>query len=220
MDEWEAMPLSSLAQAAYCLRRAALLTNEQVWIESVDTAKGRTEHERVHDERVERRGNEIKLYEHAVFSDELNISGKCDCVECVAAPDGCHIPAADFPVRLYPVEYKHGKVRDEESYEIQLCAQAMCLEEMYRTRIPEGAIFYITAHQRKTVMLDDGLRERVRQTVVELERMRRTFDIPAARYGPKCKRCSIRENCMPEVGRSAAAYCRTLEQEAKAVEAL
>lgn len=202
------------------MRRAALLTNEQVWVESADTAKGRAEHERVHDERVERRGDEVRLYEHAVFSDELNISGKCDCVECFAEPDGCHIPAVDFPVRLYPVEYKHGKVRDEASYEIQLCAQAMCLEEMYHTSIPEGAIFYITAHRRKTVALDDGLRNQVRQTVASLEQMRRTFDIPAAEYGPKCKRCSIREVCMPEVNRSASAYCRALEQEAKAVESL
>ena len=80
-DEQEYLPLSWLSQADYCLRRAALLLNERVWVENVETTKGRAEHERVHTQRVERRGDCVKLYENSVFSDELQISGKCDCVE-------------------------------------------------------------------------------------------------------------------------------------------
>ena len=111
-DEQEYLPLSWLSQADYCLRRAALLLNERVWVENVETAKGRAEHERVHTQRVERRGDFVKLYENSVFSDKMQISGKCDCIEAVRDENGCTIPAVDFPVRLLPVEYKHGKIRD------------------------------------------------------------------------------------------------------------
>jgi CRISPR-associated exonuclease Cas4 len=220
MDEWDPIPLSRLAQAGYCLRRAALLTNEQIWMESADTAKGRKEHEKVHTERVERRGAEVKLYEHAVFSIALGISGKCDCIEATAYEQGCRIPSVDFPVQLYPVEYKHGKLRHEESYELQLCAQAMCLEEMYHTQISEGAVFYISSHRRQAVSLDAALRQKVQATISDIERIRMSHWVPPAEYGPKCSRCSIREFCMPELQTSALDYCRNLEKEAKKVESL
>jgi CRISPR-associated exonuclease Cas4 len=209
------IPLSLLSQAGYCLRRAALLTNEQVWSESADTAKGRAEHERVHTERVERRGTEAKLYEYPVFSKNLGMNGKCDCIEAAYDAQGCAIPAVDFPVTLYPVEFKHGKVRREPEYEIQLCAQAMCLEEMYHTRIPEGAIFYITAHRRLTVALDQPLRQKVLDTLASIDRIRREFWLPPGEAGPKCTRCSLREICMPGVAASAADYCAQLEIEAR-----
>lgn len=220
MDEWDPIPLSRLAQAGYCLRRAALLTNEQLWVENADTAKGRLEHMHVHSERLERRGREIKLYEHTVFSRRLNISGKCDCVEGTADECGCSIPDVPFPVRLFPVEFKHGKVRDEEEYNLQLCAQAMCLEEMYHTSIPEGAVFYISAHRRHGVVFDEVLRARVIETVEQVDAMRRNFTIPAAEAGAKCKRCSLKELCLPDLPRSAAAYCDRLVREAMEVDKL
>ena len=133
-------------------------------------------------------------------------------------PSGCRIPPADFPVLLYPVEYKHGKLRDEQEYNIQLCAQAMCLEEMYHTAIPEGAIFYLSSHRRQIVALDEPLRRLVRETAEELHRIRDTLSIPAASYSEKCRRCSLLEYCMPGVNRSARAYCEQLAQEAREVE--
>lgn len=123
--------MSWLSQLAYCPRRAGLLLNERLWAESTDTAKGRAEHTRVHTQRVEKRGNLVNLYEFTVFSDSLLLLGKCDCVEARRDDSGCRIPAVDFPVSLYPVEYKHGTLREEETYQIQLCAQAMCMEEMF-----------------------------------------------------------------------------------------
>lgn len=131
---------------------------------------------------------------------------------------GCTIPAVDFPVRLLPVEYKHGKIRYESEYKIQLCAEAMCLEEMYHTTIPAGALFYITAHRRVDVELDEALREQVRQTVQKLWKIRREMLIPSAVYGPKCKRCSMQEYCMPKVKTSAKEYCKALLLEAERVE--
>lgn len=217
MDDWEAIPLSRLAHAGYCLRRAALLTNEQLWRENADTAKGREAHQRVHTSRIERRGDHLQLFEYDVFSKELNIGGKCDCIEVERDETGCGIPAAPFPVRLYPVEYKSGKLREEEEYELQLCAQAMCLEEMYHTTIPEGAIFYISSHRRKPVEFSDHLREKVRETIQQLEDIRRNYRIPPAVSGPKCKRCSLRELCLPDTGCSAKSYCSKLAKDAMEV---
>ena len=220
VDDWDPIPLSRLSQAGFCLRRAALLTNEQVWSENADTAKGRAEHEKVHTQRIERRGNSTKLYEFPVFSRSLGISGKCDCIEVQADEHGCMIPAVGFPVALFPVEYKHGKLRSEEEYEIQLCAQAMCLEEMLQTQIPSGAIYYITSHRRYPVSFSEDLRARVRDTIRKIEDFRRTFTIPPAEYGPKCKACSIREQCMPSTQKNAEKYCEQLCKEAKEVERL
>lgn len=220
MDDWEPIPLSRLSHAGFCLRRAALLTNEQVWSENADTAKGRSEHERVHTQRIERRGDSAKLYEFPVFSRTLGVAGKCDCVEAEADAQGCRIPALDFSVRLYPVEYKHGKLRAEREYEIQLCAQAMCLEEMFRTQIPEGAIYYITSHRRYPVALTEELRDLVRETIRRIESFRRDFSVPPAEPGAKCKACSLRERCLPDVRRSAVDYCERIRGEAAGEEIL
>ena len=171
----EYLPLSWLSQISYCPRRAGLLLNERAWVENTDTAKGRAEHERVHTQRVERRGDRAKLYEYTVYSDELSLLGKCDCIEAVRAEDGCQIPALEFPVKLYPVEYKHGSLREEESYQLQLCAQAMCLEEMFHTTIEEGALFFISSHRRLPVLLDEALREQVRQKAEALHQMRKAL---------------------------------------------
>lgn len=220
MDEWEAIPLSRLSHAGYCLRRAALLTNEQLWNENADTAKGRIEHSRVHDQRTEKRGDVLYLYEYEVFSDRLGIGGKCDCIEAVRSEDGCMIPAADFPVKLYPVEHKHGKLRDEEEYEIQLCAQAMCLEDMYHTEIREGAIFYTSSHRRQTVCFTAELRDKVYDIIRSLDDIRKNFKIPKAQYSAKCKRCSLHDLCMPNAGKSAKEYCEKLTREAVEVDEL
>ena len=204
MNDKEYLPLSWLSQICYCPRRAAILLNERVWVENVETAKGRAEHERVHTQRIEKRGEFLKLYEYEVVSEELGLNGKCDCIEATRADNGCIIPAVDFKVTLFPIEYKHGKVREDElEYKIQLCAEAMCLEEMYQTNIPEGEIFFISSHKR------------LRVEPTELRRIRETFIIPEAKYGSKCKKCSLLEYCMPKVKKSASEYCKKLKLEAE-----
>lgn len=215
MDDWEYLPLSWLSQIDYCPRRAALLLNERLWAESTDTAKGRSEHERVHSRRIERRGDNLKLYEFTVFSEQMQLLGKCDCIEAVRDESGCRIPAAEFPVRLYPVEYKHGSVRDETEYQIQLCAQAICLEEMFHTTIPEGAIFFISSHRRVPIALDEALRKKTRETAENLWNIRHRLKVPAAQYSAKCRRCSLKELCMPKVQASAKKYLSQLRREAR-----
>lgn len=214
MTDPEYLPLSLLSQVSYCPRRAGLLLNERQWAENADTAQGRAEHERVHTERIERRGNSVKLYEFTVFSDALGFWGKCDCIEATRDEAGCRIPAIEFPVQFYPVEYKHGVVRDEEEYKIQLCAQAICLEEMFDTRIPRGALFFISAHRRLEVELDEPLRTRVREAMNILHQMRDALTVPPPVFSAKCRRCSLQELCMPQAKASAAHYIARLRAEA------
>ena len=215
MDDPEYLPLSWLSQICYCPRRAGLLLNERLWEESSDTAKGRAEHERVHTQRVEKRGDCIKLYEFTVYSDTLELLGKCDCIEATRDENGCYIPATEFPVQLYPIEYKHGTLRDEEEYKIQLCAQAMCLEEMFKVEISKGALFFISSHRRLEIELDETLRQKTRELADELHKIRTKLFIPDAVYSAKCRKCSLRELCMPRVKKSAKGYCEILRNEAR-----
>lgn len=210
--------ISQLTHAGYCLRRVALVMNEQLWNESVDTVKGRQEHKNVHDRRIERHGDQIKLYEYDVLSHELMVVGKCDCIEAKKAENGCKVPFSDFPVRLRPVEFKHGQIRDEEEYNIQLCAQAMCLEEMYETSILEGDIFYTSSHRRFTVALSKELRKKTEEIIKSLWEIRTKYLVPPPEYGPKCKKCSMAGICQPKMKKSAAGYCSTMVKEAQEVE--
>ena len=116
------------------------------------------------------------------------------------------------------MEYKHGSVREEHSYFVQLCAQAMCLEEMFSTNIPCGALFFISAHRRKEVEFSAQLRAGVREQAELLKKLWDRHIVPPAEYGPKCKRCSIQEYCMPKINRSAKAYCKNLVEAATKVE--
>ena len=207
--------LSQLTQAGYCLRRAGLIMNEQLWQENSDTAKGHFEHDRVHNQRTEKRADKICLYEQDVYSDELKIMGKCDLLEASKNENGILMPFASYPVTLYPVEFKHGNVREEEEYKIQLCAQAMCLEEMFQTNIPEGALFFISSHRRLPVSLDEVLRNKTKDIIASVRKMKDDFILPPPEYGPKCPKCSMKDACSPKIKRSAASYCQKLCQEAK-----
>ena len=200
-DDWGPIPLSRLSHAGFCLRRAALLTNEQIWEESADTAKGRAEHERVHAQRIERRGETAKLYEFPVFSHTLGVAGKCDCIEAQTDARGCRIPALDFPVRLYPVEYKHGKIRAEREYEIQLCAQAMCLEEMLCCDISYGYIFYGETRHRMKVEFTDEVREKVRKIFSEMHKYYEQRYTPKVKTSKKCNACSLKDICIPALNK-------------------
>ncbi len=186
---------------------------EQVWQDNTDTAMGSLEHANVHHEHIERRGNTAKIYEMYVCSDELRLVGLCDCIEAEADPNGAYVEPLNGSYRLFPVEYKHGVKRDELEYNVQLCAQAMCLEEMFNCRIEEGAVFYITSHRRVTVELDEELRKLVCEGAYALEKMRRSMKIPTANYTVKCRKCSLQEQCAPKVRTSAEMYIKKLVAE-------
>lgn len=205
-------PLSWLSQYGYCPRRCGLLALEQLWSENAETASGRAEHARVHTARQEHRGDKILLYETGVFSRSLGVSGKCDCVEAWADPDGAPIPYGEGRFRLYPIEYKHGLVREEEEYLIQLCAQAICLEEQFSCTICEGAIFYIDAHRRFPVTLSRELREKTMETARNVRELLTSQELPPAKCSAKCQKCSMAELCQPKLKKNAAAYCGRMWQ--------
>ena len=122
------------------------------------------------------------------------------------------IPALDFPVRLYPVEYKHGKLRAEQEYEVQLCAQAMCLEEMLCCTIPIGYLYYGKTRRRSKVEIDTQLREKTIAMLTEMHQLYRTQHTPKVWRTKACNACSLKQLCLPVLcgTQSAAAYMQAM----------
>jgi len=215
MDEEDLVPLSYLSQYCYCPRRAALLLVDQQWADNQFTAEGTLIHERVHQEGREKRGPSLSLRGLYLHSSCLGLAGKADCVEMQAATDGVTLPGWEGTWRLYPVEFKHGERRDEIEYEVQLCAQAMCLEEMLGGRITEGFLFYEADHRRQAVMLDTRLRGLVEDGARQLHAMLKTGQIPPPRRSSRCKGCSMVDICLPRVRRSGRDYLAQLLRDAQ-----
>lgn len=213
MEIDDRLPLSYIAQYGYCPRRAGLIMNQQLWQDNAYTAEGSFQHQRAHDHRIERRGQSLLLYEFSVFSDVLGLSGKCDCIEAAASQNGAALPGEELRYALYPVEYKHGPLRKEPEYEQQLCAQALCLEEMYGVFIPQGALFYIQSHRRQAVELTPALREATRQTIAGLRSLWQGGGLPPPQPGPRCGKCSMKEHCQPGLPASAGGYRQRLLRE-------
>ncbi|MBD5482794.1 MAG: CRISPR-associated protein Cas4 [Lachnospiraceae bacterium] len=201
------IPLSYISQYNYCKRRAGLLLLEQQWNESVDTAKGRNEHENVHKQSNVKRGDIVVITDMTLTSDKLCLSGKSDAIEGIWSENGYEFPfLPNGKWQLYPIEYKHGTLRSEEEYELQLCAQAMCLEEKYNCNIRKGAIFFISSHRRCEVDFDNNKREKVKRTAEALQEMLISGMIPHEEYAPKCKKCSLKGICMPDINYSVSQY--------------
>ena len=212
----DCLMISGLQHFRFCRRQWALIHIEQQWAENVRTVEGNFLHERAHNEQLrESRGDLLIVRGLRVQSLTLGLTGQCDVVE-FRRDDAHGVPLAGkhglwLP---YPVEYKRGAPKQDSCDELQLCAQAMCLEEMFQTQIPEGAIYYITSHRRYPVSFTAELRSLVKETIERIEAFRRSFSIPPAEYGAKCKACSLREHCLPSVQRSASGYCMQLRKEA------
>ncbi len=205
-DEDDFIPLSYLAQYYYCARRAALLLVDRQWADNQYTAEGAVQHERVHEEGHEKRGDTIALRGLMIRSLRLGLAGKADCIEAQAAPGGVALPGFEDRWQLRPDEYKRGEQRDELEYEVQLCAQAMCLEEMLGCRIPQGFLFYEGDHRRQAVALDDRLRGLVEQGASALYALLAAGVPPPPRRTPRCRGCSLIDVCLPRLKRSAAEY--------------
>lgn len=215
MEEERTIPLSYLSQYYYCVRRAALLLVEQQWEDNQHTAEGTVLHEKADSGFDEKRGDQIILRSLFVRSQRLGITGKCDIVEATSDSNGVELPGYPGRWQLRPVEYKHGSVRKELEYEVQLCAQAICLEEMLGGAIPEGDLYYGGDHRRVTVQFDAALRQRVEAGAQELHSMLVQHLLPAPKWTPRCKGCSMVDICQPRLKRSATAYLAELMDAAK-----
>ncbi len=184
--EDQLVPLSALQHYIYCPRQCAFIHNEMEWAENMYTAEGSLLHARVDLGGYERRPGISIERSVMIRSFEIGVSGIADVVEI------------DHSGRLYPVEYKRGRVKNQRADEVQLCAQALCLEEMLNNEISEGALFYGKSRRRKKVIFDAGLRELTKKTAEELHNMLSKRITPPPVYSrQKCDVCSLKEICQP-----------------------
>lgn len=209
--------LSGLKHFRFCRRRWALIHLEQQWDENALTLEGHYMHERVHDDQfTELRGSVLLSRGMPVRSETLKITGECDMVELHRDESGVPIQGREGKWRIYPVEYKHGRPDERGADELQLCAQALCLEEMFVTEIPEGAIYYGKTRHRMTVALTEELREQTKRSLEEMHRLFQRGYTPKAKWTKACNRCSLVEICQPKLSKqmSASEYVkRMLEEE-------
>jgi CRISPR-associated exonuclease Cas4 len=205
----EPIPLSALQHWLYCPRQCALIHNEQVWAENRFTAEGQLLHKKANEGPDEHRASGSILRALHVSSEKLGITGICDIVE--KSRDG----------RYTPVEYKRGKPKSHRADEVQVCAQALCLEEMFSVEIPNALIFYGTTRRRTEVPLDESLRALTLATIAAVHEMKRNGLTPLAEYeARKCDACSLIDLCQPRalrLKRGASSWFQTrLNSEASA----
>ena len=216
-DDSDFLMLSGLKHFRFCRRRWALVHIEQQWDENALTLEGHYLHELVHDENfTEKRGSVLLSRGMPVRSEALRITGACDMVELTEAEGGVPIQGRNGRWLIYPVEYKRGRPDPTGADEWQLCAQALCLEEMFVTSIPEGAIYYGELRRRQRVELTPGLRGEVRDAIAEMHNLFERGYTPRAIPKKACGGCSLREICQPDLltASSASDYvARVLKEE-------
>lgn len=192
--------MSGIQHFSFCRRQWALIHIEQQWQENLRTIDGQILHEKTHDEFMkEKRGDLIISRGMRVFSHSLGLTGTCDVVEFHKALDGVNIFGREGAYKPVPVEYKRGKPKENESDALQLCAQAMCLEEMLLCKIPEAFLFYEETKHRLKIVLDDELRKHVETTVKEMHDLYDRRYTPKVKLSKSCKACSLKEICMPKL---------------------
>lgn len=199
-EEEDFLLLSGIQHFAFCKRQWALIHIEQQWQENLRTVEGEILHENAHDNTLaEKRGDLIISRGMRVFSYSLGITGTCDIVEFHKDPEGVNIFGRDGTYKPVPVEYKRGKPKENDSDVLQLCAQVMCLEEMLLCKIPEAFLFYGEIKHRLKIILDEGLRERVKTMTKEMHDLYEKRYTPKVKPSKSCKACSLTEICIPRL---------------------
>ena len=192
--------LSGIQHFAFCRRQWAMIHIEQQWAENYRTTAGELMHKKAHDEGAfEKRGNILTVRGLRISSHELGVSGQCDVVEFHQAECGVTLYGYDGNWNPVPVEYKHGKPKENNSDELQLCAQAICLEEMFQTVIPEGYLFYGENRRRSHVGFTEGLREEVKNMTKEMHELFQRGHTPNVKPTKQCKACSLENLCVQKL---------------------
>jgi CRISPR-associated exonuclease Cas4 len=177
--------ISAIEHYSYCPRQCALIHVEQIYEENVFTVRGTLVHERVHsEENTPLRGVPV-VRGMPLWSSALRLRGKADLVEL--GPEG-----------PYPVEYKSGRRRGQHA-DLQLCAQALCLEEMFDVPVSLGAVYYFATRSRQEVSFDEPLRQRTRQVIEQIRSLLADNALPPPRNDARCRNCSLKEACLPDV---------------------
>ena len=195
--EDDLIQLSSLQHFMFCERQCALIHIEQLWSENLFTAEGRIMHDKADSNKFESRGNVRIDYSVPLRSLRLGLVGKADVVEFHKHGD-MWIP--------FPVEYKRGKPKIDDCDKVQLCAQAICLEEMMKVEIPEGALFYGQTRRREDVVFDEKLKRETEEAAKKVHELIESGITPKAEYSKKCERCSLLHLCLPKANSKASSY--------------
>jgi CRISPR-associated exonuclease Cas4 len=196
--EREPIPLSALQHAVYCLRQAALIHLERMWAENVFTAEGHVLHIAADKPGARRQRGVRRVTALPIAARRLNIAGVADLVEF--SPD----ETGDGEI-AYPVEFKRGKPKKHRADEVQLCAQALCLEDMTGRPVPEGALYYAETRRRTVVSFDAALRALTEATIAHLADMFETRRTPPpTEKKERCRACSLLELCRPDAVRKSA----------------
>lgn len=188
--EWtdeQLVPISALQHYEYCPRQCALIHVEQVWDENIYTLRGGRAHERVDVSMTEWRDGEHREFALPIWSERLGLTGRAD---VVVFEDGG---------RIYPVEHKIGARKARRADDVQLCAQAICLEEMFGCRIGTGAIFHVKTRRRRDVTFTSELRLHVEDLTRAVRQLFDMQSLPPPVADSRCEKCSLIESCMPYI---------------------
>lgn len=197
--------ISGIQHFKFCRRQWALIHVEQQWEENVHTIMGELMHKKVHDPYItEKRRDTLVVRALPVSSRIMGISGECDVVEFHKCEDGIKLYGHRGLYSVYPVEYKKGKPKLTEEDKLQLTAQALCLEEMFSTEIPEGAIFYGETRRRDVVEFHEELRLEVKRMFQEMHQYYDRNYTPKVKYSKACNACSLKEVCLPKLGKAVS----------------
>ena len=199
MDEADLIPISALQHTLYCPRQCALIHVEQVWAENRFTAEGRILHEKSDQPGREKRRGLRTITAMPLRSWVLGVSGIADVVE-LHDVQGKPMP--------FPIEYKRGRRKRWDNDEVQLCAQAICLEEMLGVTVPAGAVYSVKSRRRREVAFSASLRQRTADAAGRLHHLLTTSTAPPPVLLPKCGGCSVREICMPDLVSAENRYHR------------
>jgi CRISPR-associated exonuclease Cas4 len=186
MTETDPVPLSALQHWAYCPRQCGLIHLEQAFADNIHTARGQAVHHLVDEPGYEMKAGVRVERALPLWCDRLGLIGKADLVEF--HPDGT----------IFPVEFKHGRKREKVHDDIQLAAQALCLEEMLNRPVPKGAIYHASSRRRREVAITPALRRLVEETAAAIRAMLASGTLPPPANDGRCRECSLKDICQPE----------------------
>ena len=215
-SEEDFLQISGLQHFAFCRRQWALIHIEKQWAENYFTADGAVLHERAHDREFEEsRGGLLIRRCVSVFSAELGASGQCDVLEYRQGAEGVPLPGREGLWQPYPVEYKRGSPRENQADVLQLCAQAICLENMLCCEVPEGALFYGETRRRERIVMTQELRAQVKNLFAQMHDLYRRGYTPKVKPAKACSSCSLKELCLPKLlkTRSVTAWLKDAAKE-------
>lgn len=210
-NEDDFLQLSGLQHFKFCRRQWALIHVENQWAENFRTTDGAILHENAHNGGFfESRGDLLITRDMRIFSRTLGVSGACDVLEFHRGKIGIPLKGREGLWQPYPVEYKRGKPKEGTEDALQLCGQAMCLEEMLCCGIPQGALYYGEPHRRTEVDFTPELRQEVTDLLIEMHDLYQRGYTPKVKPSKSCNACSLKELCLPKLlrSRSVSAYLR------------